>query len=148
MYASLKLPVGNAINDNISTGALCSAVDLVKGTASPGHTVEMANEAYDEHPDTGATITGRNVPDWPKPLHLACEGHRAVLSRQKENAERPNLFLGWDIGLAENGPIIIETNMFFADLYQCAGNGPVGTTRFAELLCHHLDRLETEYGPI
>ena len=148
LYASLKIPTGSAINDNVSSGALISHVDLESGIVGPARNVWFVNTDQNRHPDTGAIITGRKIPGWPSSAGLACEGHRAVINRQNQTGERPNLFLGWDIGIAADGPIIIETNMFFGDAFQCAGSGPVGTSRFGDLLYHHLNRLEPEYGPI
>ena len=148
IYATLCMPVENSACVNLCKGGLCSMVDMETGELESARTAAFANFLVDEHPVTNARIKGRVVPDWETVKALACDGHRAVIARQDAAGERPNVLLGWDIARTPSGPIIIETNMKFGDTYQMAGMGPVGTTRFAELLHHHLERLEPEYGPI
>lgn len=55
----------------------------------------------EHHPDTGARLLGVEVPDWSKVLELALEGATVF----------PKVpLIGWDIGLGEHGPLIVEPN--------------------------------------
>lgn len=148
VYATLCMPVEESACVNLCKGGLCSMVDMESGELESARTAAFANFLVDKHPVTGGRIKGRLIPDWEAVKILACDGHRAVIARQQSEGERINVMLGWDIAITPDGPMIIETNMCFGDTYQMAGRGPVGTTRFAELLHHHLERLEPEYGPI
>jgi len=89
--------------DNFSAGGLVAAVDPVTGQLSQAAHVRPGNHLVllDRHPDTNAQISGRTVPDW-----------SAVEALAKELCIRlPGMtYVGWDIALSANGPVIIEGN--------------------------------------
>ncbi|MFZ1961084.1 MAG: sugar-transfer associated ATP-grasp domain-containing protein [Methylovirgula sp.] len=101
--ASWKIPSGQNTADNfwrrgnllaklvIETGAIEKAVS---GT---GFETKFATH----HPDTGALLIGVRVPCWAEVKALALEGARVM---------RNVPMLGWDIGSAAEGPVIVEMN--------------------------------------
>jgi glutathione synthase/RimK-type ligase-like ATP-grasp enzyme len=83
----------------------------------------------DTHPDTGAKIVGRKLPLWEETKALAVQAHRAFADR---------VLVGWDIAIANEGPVVVEGNSSpDLDITQRFGE-PVCATRFGELLAWHL----------
>ncbi|HTN98325.1 MAG TPA: sugar-transfer associated ATP-grasp domain-containing protein, partial [Nordella sp.] len=82
------------------------------------------------HPDTGAAIEGRVLHFWPETIALACRAHAAFA---------PRVFIGWDIAITSNGPVLIEGNGAPGiDLIQRAYREPAGNSRLGELFAFHL----------
>jgi hypothetical protein len=80
---------GIGVNVNIQTGALSS------------QGIDYCKNLYSEHPDTGVSFSGLEVPYWDEIINMVKE---AAL-------QFPNVrSLGWDIVLIENGPLILEVN--------------------------------------
>ncbi len=103
LFASFRMPTGGAVVDNLSadgiaapvaleTGRLGSALFLYPHAGPPRHT---------HHPDTEHPIENFHVPRWDELVALGVRAHRAF-------PEMP--FVGWDIALAEQGPLVVEGN--------------------------------------
>jgi hypothetical protein len=99
--------------------------------------MERDSSVFDTHPLTGAAIFGRKIPRWEEVLDLARRTH-AVFS--------DHVAIGWDIAVLEGGPALVEGNKSpDLDIIQRTHGGPVGNSRFGELLAFHLRRaLECE----
>jgi alpha-L-glutamate ligase-like protein len=84
---------------NLHQGAVGAGIDLATGVTLPA--VGPGNGIVDEHPDTGATISGRTIPHWQHILEMAARCY-----------EFTGLgYLGADIVLdAERGPLLLELN--------------------------------------
>ncbi|WP_166354821.1 sugar-transfer associated ATP-grasp domain-containing protein [Phytoactinopolyspora limicola] len=95
---------GSAPADNWSRGGLSAKIDLDTGqlgraTRLPqGDTVEW----FDAHPDTGAPISGVEVPYWSEVRDLVLHSAR-VLSFME--------YIGWDIVVTPDGPVVLEANI-------------------------------------
>jgi hypothetical protein len=88
--------------DNLRAGGLSALIDLESGALSAA--AERGEDRvimHDVHPDTGAQISGRVVPNW-----------SALKEQILEVANRlPFLcYVGWDIALTAKGPVFIEGN--------------------------------------
>jgi hypothetical protein len=59
----------------------------------------------DTHPDTGARITGFEIPYWEEAMELVREAQRKL-------CEIPTL--GWDVAIMPEGPMLIEANWNYA----------------------------------
>jgi putative polysaccharide biosynthesis protein len=110
VHASMRLPAGSATVDNFRGGALGNlsvGVDPVRGTlrtAIAGGPDGVGETLVERHPRTGVRIEGYPVPDWERSLDLLHRASRAFL---------PMRSLGWDLGLTEAGPVIVEANMWW-----------------------------------
>lgn len=83
---------------NLHQGAVGAGIDI-----SSGRTVNavLQNANVDEHPDTGAKLTGFEIPDWNTLLELSAKCYDAI----------PLGYLGVDIVLdRELGPMVLELN--------------------------------------
>jgi len=129
-----RMSIGtNRTVDNIHAGGLACAVSLASGTlglaSNLGADSRLGWTSY--HPTTGARIEGRRLPHWIEVKKLALLAHRAFSDR---------VMVGWDIGILDDGPIVIEGNsgpdmdlmQRFMDCGFCHEH------RFSELLAFHL----------
>ncbi|WP_292980240.1 alpha-L-glutamate ligase-like protein [Nitrosomonas sp.] len=83
---------------NLHQGAVGAGIDLVTGRTT--HAI-WQNFPIEQHPDTGATISGLEIPHWHKLLTLAAQCHDLVGLG----------YLGVDVVLdRELGPLVLELN--------------------------------------
>lgn len=83
---------------NLHQGAVGAGIDL-----TTGHTTQAVwlNRPVEQHPDTGANITGFEIPHWNKLLTLAAQCYELVGLG----------YLGVDVVLDRNlGPLVLELN--------------------------------------
>jgi hypothetical protein len=102
---------------------LCSiALDTgrIQFAAMPG------GEPVADHPDTGAPIIGIHLPFWQESVELVRRAHAAAFPRFP--------FLGWDIALTKEGPILLETNSGWGAIFHQMLDGPLGHTAFSRLV--------------
>jgi hypothetical protein len=120
--------------DNFHAGGIAAPVDLASGRLAAATDLGMdARRGWVErHPVTGAAITGRILPFWAEAQDLARQAHRAFSE---------HLVIGWDVGLLDDGPCIVEGNGGpDLDLMQRPARQPMGGRRFSQLCAFHLDR--------
>lgn len=90
---------GNVV-DNINAGGMTAEIDLETGvimTAAADH----AGRQYIVHPTTGEIIVGLKIPYWEEVKEM-------VLKAAEVTPEVK--YVGWDVAVTANGPIIIEGN--------------------------------------
>lgn len=85
--------------DNIGAGGIGAPLDLRTGRLMVAGGKGPAE--YARHPASGAPIEGRVLPCWEQLVPLCLRAHATV-------PEFP--FVGWDVGLAEGGPTLLEAN--------------------------------------
>lgn len=130
--AVFRMAIGsNRTVDNLHAGGIAAGVDLETGVLSSASNLGMDARLgwLDRHPDTGAEIVGRKLPQWQEIAALAVQAHRSFADR---------VLVGWDIGVTDEGPLVVEGNSSpDLDIVQRFGE-PVCTTRFGALLASHL----------
>lgn len=126
----------DAIVDNIGVGGLSVPVVVESGLLGPGCGGMQPGE-FAHHPRNGALIEGRTLPDWPTITGLALSTHRDHF--------RDHVMIGWDIGVAEDGPCLLEANARPSIIMtQRAARMPVGRTRMGILISYHLEQRKRE----
>lgn len=83
---------------NLHQGALGVAIDIATGVTTSGR---FLGQAVERHPDSGIPLLGRTMPYWPEIIELAKKTARAV----------PLKYLGVDISIAPDGPLLLEINV-------------------------------------
>jgi hypothetical protein len=131
--AVLRIPSDPAVVvDNMKAGGLLSSVALDDGALSVA-CKGYGGGTYERHPVTGAVIPGRLLPDWAAAKALAIHAHRAGFSDYA--------IVGWDVGLAPDGPVLVEGNGKPGVLMpQRSGGKGLGEQRYGELLAGRLAR--------
>jgi hypothetical protein len=107
VITNLKLAREGNYVDNLSVNMLCARVDEF-GIIGKGFVFEDLESGkyttWEKHPDTGYTIEGEKVPYYEEAVALA----------KKAQSKIPFIrFIGWDITITENGPLIFEGNYGF-----------------------------------
>lgn len=96
----LRVGIGNEIVDNFSAGGIAYPIDLEYGRIEgPGSNKKM--ERFSVHPGSELYMVGLEVPYWEETLELV--GKAAKQLRQIR-------FVGWDVAIAKDGPVLIECN--------------------------------------
>jgi len=100
----IRMPTGSAVVDNVAQGGLAAPVDLVTGKIC-GPAIRRDRKLgiirTDKHPDTGTNLIGYGLPLWNQAVELAKQAHLKF----------PSLyFIGWDIAILQDHPIVVEGN--------------------------------------
>lgn len=119
--------------DQISnTHGLNSPVHLDLGELGRAYTYRPLCPGFDYHPTTQVVITGRTLPAWPQTVALARAAH----------VHLPHfVFLGWDIALTPDGPMLLEGNAGWETLMvQKPQQRPLGQTRFRDICLQWIEK--------
>ena len=101
--AAVRIGVEGKITDNWHTGGVLIRLNLEKGCLEgDGFThPEYTGKKYDRHPQTEVVFDGYEIPYAVQAIALAKKLHRYYYCTHS---------IGWDIAIAEKGPVFIEAN--------------------------------------
>ncbi|MFA9478367.1 sugar-transfer associated ATP-grasp domain-containing protein [Phycisphaerales bacterium AB-hyl4] len=127
LAACMRMPRGDAHVDNFHAGGIAAAVDVATGRLSAGVTLFPIGADLDVHPDTGERIEGELLTCWNELNELARAAHEAT---------QYTGFVGWDVTMSTDGPVVVEANFTLCVkiLQMCYGK-PLGDTNF--YACFH-----------
>jgi Sugar-transfer associated ATP-grasp len=133
--ASIRMPIRHAIVDNIAQGGLAAPIDLATGEIT-GPAIQkdkgVGVSRFEKHPDTGANLVGIKLPVWEKVLALAIQAHGMFPSMP---------FVGWDIAILRDGPVVLEGNSWWdVDLSILPHRMCLSDTQFIPYYNFHLRR--------
>jgi hypothetical protein len=98
---SLRLSTYGSV-DNMAAGGIVLPLDIETGIVTgAGIYIDITQEEITAHPLTGVELIGFKVPFWEECKALAKKA--AALNPQNKS-------IGWDIGITNNGPVLIEGN--------------------------------------
>ncbi len=100
LQAILKIGNGGVV-DNFSSGGMYTFVDDDGTVSVPA--IDKEDHQYEKHPVTGTDIIGFHVPMFDDAVKLV--EHAAEVVPQVG-------YVGWDVAISDNGPVIIEGNSF------------------------------------
>ncbi|MGH8019316.1 MAG: sugar-transfer associated ATP-grasp domain-containing protein [Opitutaceae bacterium] len=127
LFASFRFPGADLSGESAVSVDLTSGVDIVSGRLLPAVGEFVTDGEFDNHPATSAIITGAAAPHWREVAALALKAHRLF-------ADVP--FIGWEIGVGANGPIVLDASSnwgFFPHVLP-------SETKFASFCVQHLMR--------
>jgi hypothetical protein len=123
----IRMPAGRLVVDNFDRGGLAAPIDFATGTIC-GSALQkdtcLGVISIDKHPDSGQEFKGFPIPMWTDVVNLARRAHETFRSLH---------FIGWDIAILQNGPVLVE------------GNAPFGTDSL--VLPHGLTLSDTQFIP-
>jgi hypothetical protein len=106
--------------DNLHAGGLACPIDLETGViTAPGYSVYMGEpRTHLVHPDSKHPLEGFQMPMHKEAMALVCEAAKRV----------PQVgYVGWDLAITDNGPVLIEGNPFPGhDILQLPAHTPDG----------------------
>jgi hypothetical protein len=111
-----------------SVGAIVCSVDPVNGRIR--HAARLNGEPITRHPDTYAPIAGIVLPYWHESVELVLRAHAVAFSRFA--------FLGWDVVLTRDGPLLLEANSGWGAIFHQMLDGPLGHTSFSRLVSRYV----------
>lgn len=101
--SALRLGRGGRQLDNVSQDGIMIGIDVGAG-AMRDTAWTTTCEPFTEHPDTGFAFSGYRIPRWDDVVRFVTDSA----------ARLPQFtYLGWDIAVAEDGPMAVETNLGF-----------------------------------
>lgn len=129
LRAVLQIPLGRSV---VSNSGLLAPIDCETGILGRATIFGPSRCRYTRHPDTGAEIEGRVVPQWQDCLHAAQRAHACF----------PDVtFIGWDVVVTPSGPIVLEGNWGWDPVSLQKPHGkPLLDGRFAEICLARLDQ--------
>lgn len=99
-YSIVRIGRGASIVDNLHSGGMVANVDLENGTLAT-HGADRMGMLWEKHPETGTVIKGFKIPFFEEARAMV---EQAILEHKVEG------YLGWDLGISENGPVLLEIN--------------------------------------
>jgi hypothetical protein len=132
----IRMPVGDAIADNIAQGGLAAPIDSATGVicgAAVRKDKRFGVSRCARHPTTGVVFDGFQLPFWPEVLKLAQRAHEAFPSIR---------FIGWDIAILDQGPVLLEGDALWdSDLTVLPHQIGMSDTQFIPYYNQHLNEL-------
>ena len=115
LYVVQKIGLNGSVIDN---NCMFSPVDIETGRIKyPAHSGDTTlGIVYTEHPNSGITIQGYQLPYVKEAVQMVFEAAQKIPQVR---------YVGWDVAVTENGPIIIEGNTYCAhDFWQLPPHTP------------------------
>jgi hypothetical protein len=100
VWASIRFGVNESPIDNLSAGGLGAGVDLETGRLST-HAYDFDSRKHTRHPNSGVAFEDVCVPMW---------GAVVALAKRTQEAFPFYRFLGLDIAVTPQGPVLVEIN--------------------------------------
>ena len=100
LYAAFRMGGGDAVVDNFHAGGVLALIDVQTGKLVT-EAIDLAGNFYANHPVTGEKIVGFQIPYWNEIVNMINKAGTIVDGVG---------YVGWDIAVTENGPILIEGN--------------------------------------
>ncbi len=125
-----KMPAGECCTDNMSTGGIAVAVDARSGELGSAISKGLDAARTDVHPATGKRISGMRIPRWQEARALCLRAQAAFPDYA---------FIGWDVAVTGEGPMLVEGNLRWGVESMQRAQGPLGQTRFAEGFLSHCE---------
>ena len=128
----LKMATGPCLTDNFATGGIAVPIHPDHGRLGNGVAKLVSTHEVDRHPTTGQRIAGTTLPYWSQAVELCRQAHLAFADFA---------FVGWDVAITAQGPLLVEGNVRWGvEAMQRAHNRPLGESGFLEVFLHHMSR--------
>jgi hypothetical protein len=133
--AVLRMAVGsNHLVDNGHAGGIAASIDLATGRLEAATDLAADGRVgwLQCHPNSGAPITGFELPHWRDLPGFVARAHGAFCDR---------ILVGWDIAICPEGLVLVEANAAPGlDLLQRPVRRGLARGRLGEILAYHLEQ--------
>lgn len=102
MYALVRMGQKGAKVDNISSGGMYAPVNK-EGVITHGAFCDKEGFCHDIHPTSGTKFVGFEIPYFKEAVELVKKAAMVVPGMR---------YIGWDVAITENGPVLVEGNNF------------------------------------
>jgi len=130
---AIRMPLDDSFADNLHQGGMGAPIDIVSGKIC-GPAIRLDTQCgvsiFDTHPTTGIKLRGFQLPYWSEVLALARKAHLAFGSMH---------FIGWDIAILQNQPVLIEGNALWGIIALPDGVS-LADTQFMRCYNYHFKR--------
>lgn len=99
-YSIVRIGRGDSIVDNLHSGGMVANVDIETGKLATNG-ADRNGCMFECHPETDTPIKGFDIPYFKEAYDMVIS---AIETRKVEG------YLGWDIAIGENGPMLLEVN--------------------------------------
>jgi hypothetical protein len=133
--ALLRMSNGYRYTDNWAKGGIIVNIDLETGALGVfGKTkAKYGRLEIRRHPVTGICFEGMQIPFWSKVRELV---------RSAALVLRPLMFLGWDVAISVDGPILIEANHDFSVFMPQEASGGLRRTAAGKAILRALRHID------
>lgn len=113
--ACLRIGNGGRVVDNFNNGGMVVPVNVEDGRINlPA--VDKSGNVYEIHPVSGTPIIGAQIPHWQECLDMVRAAAQVIPIVR---------YVGWDIAVTPDGPILVEGNQFPGhDIYGLPAHAP------------------------
>ena len=102
IYAFIRIGNDGHFVDNFNSGGMVAPIDTEKGVIQYA-AFDKQSRYYETHPYTRTPIAGSAIPFWKESVALCLTAAARI----------PTLgYIGWDVAVTEDGPLLIEANQF------------------------------------
>ena len=102
VYAFIRIGNGGRFVDNINAGGMAAPINIETGVIEHP-AFDKDSVYYETHPYTGCPIKGWQLPCWQESVEMVLKAATVI----------PQVgYVGWDVAVTENGPLLIEGNPF------------------------------------
>ncbi len=126
----LRMPTGQSVIDNFDAGGITAPITSSSGTLGAAVAKDPRPGPFSRHPDSNAPIEGNVVPHYAAARALALRAHACF----------PWVpFVGWDVVVTPDGPVLLEANPDFGvEHSQISMGRPLGETVYPEVYFEYL----------
>jgi hypothetical protein len=105
LAAFLRMGIAGNVVDNAAEGGIMAGIDMSSGRLQgfAQKNLVQGGTTYAKHPDSGVAFEGFVLPYFSEVKAMACKAAGQISYR----------LVGWDIGIAANGPVLIEGNGWY-----------------------------------
>jgi hypothetical protein len=137
LFSCLRMPTGGESVDNFAAGGIAAPLNLETGILGHAVAKDPTRGTFERHPDSAAPILGRAVPFTREAVELVMQAH-----------DHFNWipFIGWDVVITEEGPVLLEANpQWCFELTQIVLGKPLGETVYPEVFLEHLTAQQSNH---
>lgn len=130
LLACLRMPTGTLQVDNFEAGGIAAPLDAQTGVLGRAVAKDPRRGLFSSHPDSGAPIAGETMPCFDASIRLTLDAHACFPWMP---------FVGWDVVVTDNGPLLLEANPdWCVELAQAVMDRPLGETAYPRVFLEHL----------